>query len=330
MSGMKGSGWGDEKKGGYCATCGKKLSLFTGKVRVGDNYYCPSCAKKIPKYCAVCGKQTKGFNALSKDGFWFCGSSCLMKYNERRKGEKEIRVAAISDINQKEADRELWRREVREGEITAKLIGAESPVILKRGEELRVVLPDISLVEPRSVSEGRAFYGGPTIRLAKGVSLRTGVAKGRGESHEELRNVDQGVLTLTSKRLVFSGGKRTLTIELARIVSMEPFRDGIAIRREGKEKTQYFSGINPEMISIKATVDDREYEEPFTGELLQYFIEGAIKQQVQGARITSPKSPPAATESIPDQIKKLSELKDAGILTTEEFEAKKSELLSRM
>lgn len=35
-------------------------------------------------------------------------------------------------------------------------------------------------------------------------------------------------------------------------------------------------------------------------------------------------------ESIPDKIKKLAELKDAGILTEEEFNQKKSELLSRI
>jgi hypothetical protein len=38
--------------------------------------------------------------------------------------------------------------------------------------------------------------------------------------------------------------------------------------------------------------------------------------------------PPAA--DIPDQIKKLSDLRDAGVLTAEEFEAKKSQLLDRM
>ena len=34
--------------------------------------------------------------------------------------------------------------------------------------------------------------------------------------------------------------------------------------------------------------------------------------------------------NIPEQIKKLSDLKDSGILTVEEFESKKAELLSRM
>jgi hypothetical protein len=36
------------------------------------------------------------------------------------------------------------------------------------------------------------------------------------------------------------------------------------------------------------------------------------------------------TESIPDQIKKLAELRDAGILSGEEFESKKKELLARL
>jgi hypothetical protein len=34
--------------------------------------------------------------------------------------------------------------------------------------------------------------------------------------------------------------------------------------------------------------------------------------------------------SIPEQIKKIAELRDMGILSPEEFEAKKKELLSRM
>jgi len=43
---------------------------------------------------------------------------------------------------------------------------------------------------------------------------------------------------------------------------------------------------------------------------------------------TSPQS--AVVEDVPSQIKKLSELKDAGILTQDEFDQKKNELLARM
>jgi hypothetical protein len=41
-------------------------------------------------------------------------------------------------------------------------------------------------------------------------------------------------------------------------------------------------------------------------------------------------TPTMVADSIPDQIKKLAELRDAGILTSEEFESKKTELLKRM
>jgi hypothetical protein len=41
-------------------------------------------------------------------------------------------------------------------------------------------------------------------------------------------------------------------------------------------------------------------------------------------------APPALAPSIPEQIKKIAELRDMGILSNEEFEAKKNELLSRM
>jgi hypothetical protein len=38
----------------------------------------------------------------------------------------------------------------------------------------------------------------------------------------------------------------------------------------------------------------------------------------------------AASTDIPEQIRKLGELRDAGVLTEEEFEAKKKDLLDRM
>ena len=142
---------------------------------------------------------------------------------------------------------------------------------MKKKEELQLALPNISLLEPRAVRTGG--YGGPSFRVAKGVYFRVGGF--RAESHEELRNIDQGTLTLTNKRLVFSGTKRTINIDLRKIVSVEPYSDSIALRREGKEKTQYFTGINQAELTI--TVGDRVYKEPFSGLILMYLIEGLTR-----------------------------------------------------
>jgi hypothetical protein len=128
------------------------------------------------------------------------------------------------------------------------------------------------LSEPRAVRTGT--YGGPSFRVAKGVYFRVGGFK--SQSHDEIKNIDQGIFTLTNIRLVFSGSKRTISIPLSKIISIEPYSDAIALRREGKEKTQYFVGINKTSLTI--SVSGRKYQEPFSGLLFKYMIEGLTKQ----------------------------------------------------
>ncbi len=55
-------------------------------------------------------------------------------------------------------------------------------------------------------------------------------------------------------------------------------------------------------------------------------VVGVINEQI--ARALLPASQPS--EGIPEQIRQLAALRDAGVLSNEEFEAKKAELLSRM
>ena len=62
-----------------------------------------------------------------------------------------------------------------------------SPVILKKNENVSIVMYKINLQEPRAVRTDPAAYCGPTVRVTKGVSLRLGGASARSESHEEIR-----------------------------------------------------------------------------------------------------------------------------------------------
>jgi len=167
---------------------------------------------------------------------------------------------------------------LKEGEVSIRMIYDNSPVLLKRKEELQVVLPNVALWEPRSVRQSVGGYGGPSFRIAKGVSWRLGAFKAQSESHEELRAIDQGRFTLTNKRLIFSGAKRTVDINLNKLVSIEPYSDGIAVRTSGRQRTQYFV-IDPRQITATVTIGNRVYQEPFTGLMLQYLIEGLVKQQ---------------------------------------------------
>ena len=59
-----------------------------------------------------------------------------------------------------------------------------------------------------------------------------------------------------------------------------------------------------------------------------------FRQQIEALILAygtpAPSVAPPAEPDMADQIKKLAELRDAGILTPEEFDAKKGELLARM
>ncbi len=57
---------------------------------------------------------------------------------------------------------------------------------------------------------------------------------------------------------------------------------------------------------------------------------GVVSLGRRGARAEPPGQDRAPSGEIPDQIRKLAELRDDGIITPEEFEAKKAELLKRM
>jgi len=134
-------------------------------------------------------------------------------------------------------------------------------------------MPNISLLEARAVRKGS--YGGPTIRVAKGFSFRLGAFQ--AQTHEELKVLDQGAITLTNKRIVYSGSKKTVNIPLTKIIYLEPYSDAISIVREGKEKTQHFKGINQGKLTISG--NGREYHEPFSGLIFMYMIQGLANQE---------------------------------------------------
>jgi hypothetical protein len=253
---------------------------------------------------------------------------------QQLKSAVEERIAAHpppvqTSIATDEADVEEWMTSLREGRLSLKFAieGGKSEVILKANEELHMLLPNIALWEARSIRTSTGGYAGPTIRVAKGVSFRVGAFKAQSSSHTDLREIDRGRLTLTNHRLVFTGTQHTSEINLAKITSIEPYRDGIAVQASGRTKTQCFVGIDPTKVNVTVKSNERTYDVPFTGSILECMIEGLIKKEQDAHSQPAPKG---AVGDIPEQIRQLNKLREEGILTAEEFEKKKAELLDRM
>jgi len=116
-----------------------------------------------------------------------------------------------------------------------------SNVLLKKDEKIIYAAPhNISLAEEKTVSLG-ADYGGVSVRVMKGVSVRVGKAKAR--KVEQLVELDRGALTITNKRFIYSGKRQNRSFNLSAIQSIDSDGDFLVINRSGKTKAEYYSGL---------------------------------------------------------------------------------------
>lgn len=175
--------------------------------------------------------------------------------------------------NSPQNDLEFFAQQLYENKVN--LPTRDCPVILKRAEEAVLILPNITLKEPRAVRTSVGGYAGPTIRIAKGISFRLGSGTSRSVSHDEITSIDKGTLTITNKRLIFTGSMKTLNYNLSKILSITEFKDAIGIQKENKQKIEYYT--NCDNLRLDYEIDGRTRSIPFYGCLLK----AAILSQLQ-------------------------------------------------
>ncbi len=232
--------------------------------------------------CAICG--TKFRKEIGDADGWHLftsevGNKVWDDYQFQELTAREwvaIGNGGLSDQKQRVIDVENWLGRLSEGTLRVSFRGVDTPVMLKPSEEILFALPDVTLKEPRAVRKSSGGYAGPSFRVAKGVYFRMGRFGSSSESHQEIRDIDRGILTVTGERLIFSGNMKTVNVDLRKIVQIDPFTDGLALHREGREKTQYF--VWDENIGrIQLSEGERKYAEPISGMIVKCVMEGAIR-----------------------------------------------------
>ena len=290
---------GFEDEGRYCSNCG---GLLAGEAKAAPAHVswterCPACrAKPLAETvsrgflgltsrevyaCPGCGAT---FTPAGNGSFRFSGvadrSNLVWENygNQTLTGDEWRRIAhgGISDARQRDLDIERALGEFQKGSVPEFRTDANT-VPLKRGERAVAVIPGVTLKEPRSVRTTYGGGGGPSFRIAKGVYFRTGGFAARSESHEEIKAIDSGTLTLTNRRVVFAGKKRTINFSLGKIVGMEPYRDGIAISRDGKQRTEYYTGLDTVHMTVSA--GGRSHIVPLSGVILMCMVQGLINRE---------------------------------------------------
>lgn len=141
------------------------------------------------------------------------------------------------DLNRSVAWKKLVRaavlRDVLNGIIPQRLEGQENlPFNFQRGERVAWHFPNVEYLEDKIRREFVGRSHGIGIRLMKGVYYRVGAFKGHAVEHTERLHVDTGLLVITNQNIYFKGPLTSFRIPHSKIVSYEPFTDGIGVMRD--------------------------------------------------------------------------------------------------
>ena len=144
-----------------------------------------------------------------------------------------------ADVNANGAYRSMIQsaviREAAEGVIPNRL-GDIPPVPfnLMKSEQLVWVIDGVGYYEVKTRRERRGSSHGVSIRLAKGLYYSPRTFRSRAVEWEETVHQDTGLLGVTSKHLYFHGPRKRFRIRYDRIVSFEPYEDGIGVMRDAQ------------------------------------------------------------------------------------------------
>jgi hypothetical protein len=158
----------------------------------------------------------------------------------------------IDENSQKIFDnyKRLWAIE------NSELVRIEPDIIVTKNEYCYMQC-SASLFENRRITK-RVGYSGQTFRfkIAKGWYYRTGDFAVKRTSEDILIKIDDGVLHITNKKILFVGSKQNKTIRFNQIVDIVPFSDGFELSKEtGKSPFFTISGEFPKIaVAIIARV----------------------------------------------------------------------------
>jgi hypothetical protein len=106
------------------------------------------------------------------------------------------------------------------------------PINFLKGEQIVWAFPGSKYLEDKTRREFVGGSQGVSVRVLKGVYYRVGAFKGHAVEHTERVHVDTGWVVVTSKNIYFAGSRKSVRLPYAKIVSFQPFSDGIGIMRD--------------------------------------------------------------------------------------------------
>ena len=106
------------------------------------------------------------------------------------------------------------------------------PFNLMKSEVLLWVFGNVGYGEQITRREYQGSSMGMSIRIAKGVYVRPGSFRGRTVETTSMEHTDDGLFGITTKHIYFKGQSKAFRVRLEKIVSLDPYQDGLGIMRD--------------------------------------------------------------------------------------------------
>jgi hypothetical protein len=136
--------------------------------------------------------------------------------------------------------------DLSEGKVPQRVnISGGLPISLSKNESIIFVFQDAEFQRLRTRTQYVGSSNGMSVRIMKGVYLRSSDYRGERIQSSEVQSVGTGLLAVTNKNLFFYGPEIVKT-PLKKIVGVQPYSDGIGVFTEGQNaKPQIFKLADP-------------------------------------------------------------------------------------
>lgn len=161
--------------------------------------------------------------------------------------EEEGHLAQFADrfhLSEDELDRNGARTSVIQGSVIREVVEGNLPqrqqaignvpFNLQKSETLVWVFDNVSYLEERVRRERVGGAQGASIRVMRGVYYHTGGFRSRTVETTVTQKLDVGLMGLTNKHIYFAGSSKKFRVAYNRIVTFDPYSDGIGIMREAQ------------------------------------------------------------------------------------------------
>lgn len=124
-------------------------------------------------------------------------------------------------------------RDVLDGTIPQRVtIDGNLPINFQKGEKIVWAFADSKYLEDKTRRHYVGGSHGVSVRVMKGVYYRVGAFKGHPVETTERVHIDTGWVVVTDKNIYFAGPRKSVRLPYGKIISFEPFSDGIGLMRD--------------------------------------------------------------------------------------------------